>query len=601
MRRPFLVAFACTLAMRGEYVKAQTNGLTPEERKTWYHLSQGTEFLPYDFFKALKDFQTGGMLFDSFKDFGFLEDVGQHNPEKLPVGISLDETRDLRFAGVQMIGLNCAACHTAELKHQGKVLRIDGATAMVNVNGFSTRVGQSIQKTLTDPREFLQFVHRVVQQKSRPLAFPLAGSLHEKLIAHFEELITDDERILKRVQAMLDERFQEKPVIDVEKVIAPKTALDSLPARLKKMDEAEERLKAPATQLLKEVFELDPRPAALRLFGLGHNAILRSTIGEIVIIHRLLRARFESFKEQMNRVKTTPGFGRVDAFGTARNKLFPEHAQDLDAPVRFPFIWEIGILEWFHWDGNTTSATERNVGEALGVGVIVDPATGESTIRLDNLLRLEAFAAKLQPPQWPADVLGPIDEAKRAAGAKLFKKHCAKCHDILGSTGKIKDMIVGIDKLKTDGLRVKNIRRPVGGDGFFDAISPILKKVIDAAEVDAGNPKLNHWRPSKQSGPVVVGYPNRQLRAVWASPPYLHNGSVPNIYELLLPPDQRSKRFKLGAREYDREKLGYLEDGSAKFEFDTTVEGNFNTGHDYNNAQFTDSQRFDLIEYLKSR
>ena len=335
--------------------------------------------------------------------------------------------------------------------------------------------------------------------------------------------------------------------------------------------------------------------------GLSHNAVLRSTIAEIVIIHRLLRARFESFKEQENRVKTIPGFGRVDAFGTARNKLFPQHAQDLDAPVRFPFIWEIGILDWFHWDGNTKSATERNVGEALGVGVIVDPATGESTIRLDNILRLEALAAKIQPPQWPVDVLGPIDDAKKAAGAKLFKQHCAKCHDILKADGKIKDMIVGIDKLKTDDLRVKNIRRPVGGEGFFDAISPLLKKVIEAAETDPGDINMNHWRPSKQRGPVVLGYPNRQLRSVWASPPYLHNGSVPNIYELLLPPEQRSKKFRLGSREYDREKLGYVQDAAATFEFDTSLKGNSNVGHDYKNAQFTKEQRFELIEYLKTR
>src|SRR4051812_23167491 len=101
------VLIACACSMTGSQVIAQTNGLTVADRKTWYHLSQGTEFLPYDFYLAFKDFETGGMLSDSTKEFGFLEDVGPHNPKRLPVGITLEKTRDLRFADVQMIGFNC--------------------------------------------------------------------------------------------------------------------------------------------------------------------------------------------------------------------------------------------------------------------------------------------------------------------------------------------------------------------------------------------------------------------------------------------------------------------------------------------------------------
>ena len=251
MRRATLLVLVSTSFFLQSSVQAQTNGLTAEDRKTWYHLSQGTEFLPYDFIRALKDFTTNGMLFDSLKEFGFLDDLGSHNPRTLPVGVTVDETRDLRFAGVQMFGLNCAACHTAELKSQGKAVRIDGATAIVNVNGFSTRVGQSIQKTLTEPGEFLQFVHRVVRQKSRPLALPLVDSLHDKLITHFQELVTDDERIFTRVQVMLNERFQEKPVIDIEKVISAKTAARRLTSPVAENGRCRRKTKSPSNTTFK--------------------------------------------------------------------------------------------------------------------------------------------------------------------------------------------------------------------------------------------------------------------------------------------------------------------------------------------------------------
>src|SRR5439155_11663435 len=193
----------------------------------------------------------------------------------------------------------------------------------------------------------------------------------------------------------------------------------------------------------------------------------------------------------------------------------------------------------YHWDGNTTSRQERNAGEALGVGVVLDPETFESTLRFDNLMRLEALAMKLTPPAWPK-AFGPIDTDMADRGAKLFEKHCAKCHAGSQADG---THVVKLDVIKTDGRRVLNIRQPVGEVGFFDAISPILKKTIAKAG-GAPEGEKNLWRPSKDVQPnLAVGYPNRPLPAVWASPPYLHHGSVPNLYQLLLPADKRVKEF----------------------------------------------------------
>ena len=105
----------------------------------------------------------------------------------------------------------------------------------------------------------------------------------------------------------------------------------------------------------------------------------------------------------------------------------------------------------------------------------------------------------------------------------------------------------------------------------------------------------------------VLGYKWRPLSGIWATAPYLHNGSVASLYELLLPPSQRKKDFYVGSREFVPEHVGYNIDPSAENSFHfrvyddakTPIQGNFNGGHDYGNAGFSEEDRLDLVEYMK--
>jgi hypothetical protein len=107
---------------------------------------------------------------------------------------------------------------------------------------------------------------------------------------------------------------------------------------------------------------------------------------------------------------------------------------------------------------------------------------------------------------------------------------------------------------------------------------------------------------------AIAGYKPRPLEGVWATPPFLHNGSVPTLYDLLLPPDQRPQTFYLGSREFDPEKVGYLTAQSAdnSFAYRTRdeagrfIDGNSNAGHDYGNASLSEAERRALVEYMKS-
>src|SRR5262249_46130726 len=105
----------------------------------------------------------------------------------------------------------------------------------------------------------------------------------------------------------------------------------------------------------------------------------------------------------------------------------------------------------------------------------------------------------------------------------------------------------------------------------------------------------------------LLAYKARPLTGVWATAPYLHNGSVASLYELLLPPAQRSTTFNVGSREYDPVNVVYVTRPGPDnpFQFSTRdaegriIEGNSNLGHDYGNATLTLEQRRALVEYLK--
>jgi hypothetical protein len=92
----------------------------------------------------------------------------------------------------------------------------------------------------------------------------------------------------------------------------------------------------------------------------------------------------------------------------------------------------------------------------------------------------------------------------------------------------------------------------------------------------------------------------KTLRTYFGSTPY---GSVPNLYQMLLPPEQRVKQFHVGNVEFDPVQVGFSTEPAAdgaSFLFDTAVPGNWNVGHDYSTRSLTDAQRWELIEYLKT-
>ena len=81
-----------------------------------------------------------------------------------------------------------------------------------------------------------------------------------------------------------------------------------------------------------------------------------------------------------------------------------------------------------------------------------------------------------------------------------------------------------------------------------------------------------------------LGYKARPLAGIWATPPYLHNSSVPNLYQMLVPASRRATKFYLGSTRFDPKHVGYeTHQFPAAFEMDTATPGNRNTGHEFRN------------------
>ena len=317
----------------------------------------------------------------------------------------------------------------------------------------------------------------------------------------------------------------------------------------------------------------------------------------------LLYSRLDFLKTLKNLHKggeqvTSPGPGRIDAFGNARRLVFKDAPKiSLNSPVSFPHLWGVGQLKWFHWDGNTNSFMERNIGQAMGLGAIADLETGASTISASNIHTLETLFSQLTPPKWPEDQFGAVDTASERyrRGATLYVQHCATCHDRQEGGQKSPDgsITYSLKQVGTDPLRATNFATPLDGTTpFTQELQAVVAKVKKHAEIEAnaGEHRGEFDLPEEQIRWLTTrGYVARPLEGIWATAPYLHNGSVPTLDDLLKPEDERPICFPVGHREYDPVKLGYVSEftkvppaeHSRFFVYDTRIAGNCNRGHRY--------------------
>ena len=546
----------------------------------WYnHTTQGSTFsLKTEWFLALEQpvfaFDPESSLFrrpDYLGRFGFLFDTHEASKKdnypnaKLDLPVGFTEDRDfvdpMTQQRMSVIGLSCAACHTGQLNYKGTGVRIVGGQSMANFIKFQNALGLAMLFTYYDPLRFERFATRVLGKDHKAES---KAQLKKELHAAMEASVSK--------QMALDKKY---PVI------------------------------------------------------------------------------------------TEEGFGRLDALNRIGNfvfglELYEGNTRNVDAPVTFPYLWGMSWLDWVQYNGSVMQPMTRNAGEALGVFAPINltdlsQTLFQSSLTVQYLYVFEQLLGGTKPfeglkaPEWPSEIFGAIDQDKAAKGKVLYREKCATCHLPPVDSNEIchqdywtkpnewnkrflKVTMVNVDLLGTDSQEVMDwARRTVEtkqlGLGVVKAeqglpltVENATKLKYDAMGFDqAKRDEYNGYRPNKVRAPLC--YKARSLEGIWATPPYLHNGSVPNLYQLLSPVAERDRTFYLTSQEFDPKNVGYSTEYVYQgFKLDTDHVGNHNNGHEFRDLGLEEkkdwngtypfrgvlgpvlaiSERWELVEYLKT-
>jgi hypothetical protein len=389
--------------------------------------------------------------------------------------------------------------------------------------------------------------------------------------------------------------------------------------------------------LLKSLSATAADPAKFDRFAAALGATGNARVdlqNELIAIAQGLDAR-----HRMNRTDVAYGHGRLDAFGQIFNAVAvsgleqPENRRAPDAPVSFPVLWSAPHLDVVQWNGSAPNAGPgplfQNVTTALAVygrlDLTKDSIKGyRSTVDFTSLGTLQDHFYRLLPPRWPESILGAIDRARAGRGEGLYAQHCVSCHALADRDPKrqLEARLIDVDEVGTDPRMVRNFLDATVKTGMLEGrksgflAGPVFgpeARSIDVVIHATIGATLRH--PLAAIRDAIGGYHEvvkaaidqhpeyykaRPLDGVWASAPYLHNGSVPSLAELLTPPAQRVASFHVGGRELDTVGVG-LETGAGpdRSLYDTTLPGNSNAGHAYG-TDLDAERKLDLIEYLKT-
>ena len=269
------------------------------------------------------------------------------------------------------------------------------------------------------------------------------------------------------------------------------------------------------------------------------------------------------------------GPGRIDPFNPVKFRVLGMKVDDTIGNSDMMSIWnrQAHTGQALHWDG-----LESSLVETIRTGAIGDGATKQS-LNISGLERVEKYITNLPSPAYPFT----IDHELAGKGRQVFQQQCNVCH---GSGGTRTGQIIPLTEqgLGTDRHRIEMWTQEAADryNHFADGYS---------------------WGFHELRKVVPEGYQAVLLDGVWLRGPYLHNGSVPTLKDLLATPADRPKKFYRGYDVLDQQNVGFVSNGpdAARlgFEYDTSLPGNSNQGHTYG-TDLPEDQKTALIEFLKT-
>jgi len=626
---------------KGQTLEFPNENSADQQFKMW-HMTEGSDIYPLHWLLNLKSFlstEKGSLFFENLdKKYGLIKSpyVSDHNSPYAWVGVTavwdgeksnlrdifLDQKENLNelplvrkltngSPSIAMVGANCSYCHTGSVKSDdGKTLIIDGAPATIDMKGYYYDIIGSTYQTMFDEKEMMAFYDRLKVKNGNARAQKFVQDLKREMGVE-DSLMTEAIKLLIKTP-FLGKKLNES--VNTKAAILLYQKKDILTKYLVRM--------------LKETFELDE-------------------------ITPLMQKRMEYlswFGAPNPDVITTPeGYGRTDAFGRISNATIRTRSYThLTAPVSLPPMYGMKYKAMYHYNANTNSLVSRNVGQAFGLGaVVIAPVNGdetklESTVDIKNLYELEKHIYRVPVPEYTRYFpKRELDKNKIISGCNIYLNKCATCHEAnserVGPAKKLIDhQMIGLEVIDTDRQYIKNISKEAMGlpfkkaifnftdktkDGYYaiNAVDSVQQKIYSGESMRGGdffrdtflgedrfneNPSMKYGNSEKNAA-----FAARHLAGVWATAPYLHNGSVKNIYELLLPETKRAKKFIVGNLAYDHQNLGFISDESLHkcsdrddpYCFDTSIVGNGNNGHNPSmyGGELKNVDKYALIEFLK--
>ena len=340
---------------------------------------------------------------------------------------------------------------------------------------------------------------------------------------------------------------------------------------------------------------------------------------------------------------TPHGPSRTDAFTIIANEIacysldIPENCAPAVAPNQYPFLWNTPDFEWVQYNSSVHSPLGRNVGEVTGVfaeTAIFADGSIISSANINNLYDLEESLKELHAPAWPENILGAIDQNLADKGDEIFAAKCLSCHtedpqprtdpNVFGKTFAKVNFNTPLSVLKTDPTAALSFATRRAFPGALSPIATALgvvgpdgKAPVAALLNISGSSILTEFftngtllrspieylgfRESRSpSIAQLTTYKARPLNGVAFTAPYLHNGSVASLYELLLPADERLDKFYVGSKKYDPVNLGFSTKRKPNSVLlDTAALGNSNSGHEFG-TDLSHDERMAVIEYIKT-
>jgi mono/diheme cytochrome c family protein len=264
------------------------------------------------------------------------------------------------------------------------------------------------------------------------------------------------------------------------------------------------------------------------------------------------------------------GPGRDDPMNLTKYFMTSMPVDNSVGSADFPSIWNLGLRQGknLNWGGETPAPISVIIDSALGLQA--DPKT---VVAHANWIL--GYASKKRPPKFPF----PVDGALAQKGKALYDAQCSSCHAIgAPRTG----TVIPAEEVGTDRNRL---------DTWTQAAADQANAAVDKLGI-------------KRVGLIKTnGYQAVPLDGIWLRAPYFHNGSVPNLREVLEPEANRSKIFYRGYDVYDPVNMGFdtqsAEAQKHGFKIDTSVKGNGNQGHLYGTT-LPAADKTALIEYMKT-